>query len=501
MIEIKIIDSKQGEAYVEFVLDSTESSSENLHRAREFGFDGKGQFFVQASKTLVVCLQACDVDMVREAGANIARFFKNISFESVGIEAFDDENLDYALMLGILAGSQDGALYKSDKKDYALKKIYIQGARTLEQEAKRAKIVAKSLRITRELINTMPQVATPLYLAQYCKKLAQKRELECKILDEKDLQKERMGAYLAVSRASSNPPYLVHLSYKPKKPLARVVLVGKGLTYDSGGLSLKPSDYMVTMKADKSGACAVIGILNAVAGLGLSIETHGIIGAAENMIGGNAYKPDDVLFSREGKSIEVRNTDAEGRLVLCDCLSYAQDLKPDVLIDLATLTGACVVGLGEYTSGIMGYNEELKEEFESCALRSGELMARLPFNRHIKKLLESKIADLCNIGSSRYGGAVSAGMFLGEFVRDEYRDKWLHIDIAGPAYVEREWDINPSGASGAGVRAVLEFIQNLESRGDFKRDSNKSLPQDSKKAHKSPNTQNLKAKKSTKKAR
>ena len=496
MIEIKIVDSKQGEAYVEFVLDSKKSTSANLQRAKEFGFDGKGQFFLQEGRVLLVCLQERNADFVREAGANIARFFKTLKFENIGIEAFGEGELDYALMLGILAGSQDSALYKSSKKESILKKVYIQGARTLEQEAKKAKIIAKSLHIVRDLVNTMPQIATPSYLMQYCKKLAQKKELECKVLDEKDLQKERMGAYLAVSRASSNPPYLVHLSYKPKKPLARIVVVGKGLTYDSGGLSLKPSDYMVTMKADKSGACAVIGILNAVAGLGVNIEVHGIIGAAENMIGGNAYKPDDVLFSREGKSIEVRNTDAEGRLVLCDCLSYAQDLKPDVLIDLATLTGACVVGLGEYTSGIMGYNEELKEEFESCALRSGELMARLPFNRHIKKLLESKIADLCNIGSSRYGGAVSAGMFLGEFVRDEYKDKWLHIDIAGPAYVEREWDINPSGASGAGVRAVLAFIQNLESKGDFKRERSK----DSKKTRKNPNTQNLKAQKSTKKA-
>lgn len=461
MIEIKIVDSVQGEAYVEFVR-SQENASKNLQKAQGFGFDGKGHFFVQETKTLVVCLQECDVDSVREAGANIARFFKALRFESIGVEGFGKEQLDYALMLGILAGSQDNALYKTTKKDSALKKVYIQGVRA--QELKRAKIVAKSLRIVRDLVNTMPQVATPLYLAQYCKKLAQKKELECKVLEAKDLQKEGMDAYLSVSRASSNPPYLVHLAYKPKKPLARVVLVGKGLTYDSGGLSLKPSDYMVTMKADKSGACAVIGVLNAIAGLGANVEVHGIIGAAENMIGGNAYKPDDVLFSREGKSIEVRNTDAEGRLVLCDCLSYAQDLKPDVLVDLATLTGACVVGLGEYTSGIMGYNEALKQEFESCALESGELMARLPFNRHIKKLLESKIADICNIGSSRYGGAISAGMFLGEFIRDEYKDKWLHIDIAGPAYVEREWDINPSGASGAGVRAVLAFIQNLESK-------------------------------------
>ena len=226
----------------------------------------------------------------------------------------------------------------------------------------------------------------------------------------------------------------------------------------SGSLSFA---IALTMKADKSGGCAVLGIISAIAKLRLPLEVHGIIGAVENMIGGNAYKPDDILSSREGKSIEVRNTDAEGRLVLIDCLSYAQDLKPDYLIDIATLTGACVVGLGEYTFGIMGHNEELKSAFEREALQSGELVAKLPFNSHIRKLIDSKIADICNVSSTRYGGAISAGMFLGEFIRKENEDKWLHLDIAGPAYVEKEWDINPYGASGAGVRACVEFAISL----------------------------------------
>lgn len=309
------------------------------------------------------------------------------------------------------------------------------------------------------LLIPSPQVATPKYLAKYAKQISKDiAHIECKILDEGDLEREKMGAFLAVNAASTNPPRLIHLSYKPKNAKKRIVLVGKGLTYDCGGLSLKPADYMVTMKADKSGGCAVMGIIKAIAQLGANIEVHAIVGAAENMIGGNAYKPDDVLYSREGKTIEVRNTDAEGRLVLADCLSYAQDLNPDILIDFATLTGACVVALGEYTSGIMGHNARLKEQFGKAAEKSGELMAELPFNRHIKKLIESKIADVCNVSTSRYGGAISAGLFLSEFIREEYKQKWLHIDIAGPAYVEKEWDINPSGASGAGVRAGVEFI-------------------------------------------
>lgn len=468
MFELQIVANKNPQAKVEFI--SKGAQSPLLKEAKSLGFDGKGKFFLQGKKTLLIVLENVDCDSVREAGASISKYFRGLQYESIGIDSFGNETLDYALMLGILAGDYDSALYKSEKKPKTYKKIFMHSSKkipesTLKHLAKKAYIIAKSINIVRDLVNTMPQVATPKYLADFCAKMAKEVGLECKILDKKALAKEKMGAYLAVNEASTNPPYLIHLCYKPKvKNAKKIVLVGKGLTYDSGGLSLKPADYMVSMKADKSGGCAVAGILNVIAQLGSNYEIHGIIGAAENMIGGNAYKPDDVLFSREGVTIEVRNTDAEGRLVLADCLSYAQDLKPDVLIDFATLTGACVVGLGEYTSGIMGYNENLKEYFKQVALDSGELVAILPFNRHIRKLIDSKIADVTNAGSSRYGGAISAGMFLGEFIREKYKDKWLHIDIAGPAFVEKEWDINPYGASGAGVRAGVEFITQIDNK-------------------------------------
>lgn len=434
---------------------------------KDFGFDGDGKFFLQKSHTLLVCLEALDNDCIRESGANIARYFKILPYETVSVEVGGKLNneMAYALFIGALCGMYECVSYKSKKPNIKLKEFVLLDSKSEISDLqilKQAKILAQSVNDVRELVNTIPQVATPKYLAKYAKQISSASDkLDCKILDEQDLAKEKMGAFLAVNAASSNPPRLIHLSYKPKGSKKRVVLVGKGLTYDCGGLSLKPADYMVTMKADKSGGCAVMGIIKAIAELGAKIEVHAIVGAAENMIGGNAYKPDDVLYTREGKSVEVRNTDAEGRLVLADCLSYAQDLKPDILIDFATLTGACVVALGEYTSGIMGHNDELKAQFAKYAAQSGELMAELPFNKHIKKLIESKIADICNISTSRYGGAISAGLFLSEFVREEYRQKWLHIDIAGPAYVEKEWDINPSGASGAGVRAGVEFILSL----------------------------------------
>ncbi|RDU54394.1 leucyl aminopeptidase [Helicobacter sp. MIT 00-7814] len=492
-LELKIVQNASAPLRVE-IFENLKKGKDSMDiiSAKELGFEGKGIFFLQAKKLLLVGIDELNADSIREAGANITRYAKNLPFKSLSIKAPADNELAYALLLGIASGAYESAIYKSEQKKSALRLVEIIGDnKELPKLCKKAQILTQSLNIARDLINTMPQVATPKYIANICEEKAQELDITCKILGHKELEKERMGAYLAVNRASVHKPYLVHLRYKSKNARAKVVLVGKGLTYDSGGLSLKPADYMVTMKADKSGACAVLGIMNAIANLKLDIEVHGILGLAENMIGGDAYKPDDVLFSREGKSIEVRNTDAEGRLVLCDCLSYAQDLKPDVLVDFATLTGACVVGLGEYTSGIMGYNEELKAHFETSALKSGELMARLPFNRHLKKLIESKIADVCNVGSSRYGGAISAGMFLGEFIREEYKQKWLHIDIAGPAFVEREWDINPYGASGAGVRACVEFLESLESRqilGDSKNCAPKNK-QDSK------NSQNKNSKK------
>lgn len=419
----------------------------------------KDMCFAQESKTLYINLAKKDADLLREGAYKAVRFLNALTYKSVKIPTFSDEELDCAIALGALSGSYEFSQYKSEKKSPTLQTLCF--SNLSKNALNKAQILFDSLKLVRDLVNTPPCDATPSFLAQISMQEAQSLGIDCKVLGQKEIEKENMHSLLSVARASAQEPKVIHLSYKPKNAKARVVFVGKGLTYDSGGLSLKPSEFMVTMKADKSGGCAVLGIMSAIAKLNLPLEVHGVIGAVENMIGGNAYKPDDVLSSREGKSIEVRNTDAEGRLVLVDCLSYAQDLAPDYLIDLATLTGACVVGLGEYTFGIMGHNAELKSAFEREALKSGELVAQLPFNSHIRKLIDSKIADICNVASNRYGGAISAGMFLSEFIRKENEQKWLHLDIAGPAYVEKEWDINPYGASGAGVRACVEFAISL----------------------------------------
>ncbi len=444
---------------------------------KSMGFKAEAQqtFFDTHKKVLYYAIDTWNIDILRESCAKALKIMKSYTFSSFKCGIIDckkeknTESAIRAMIMGFLLGNYCFNSYKTKKDENKLEKIvfslqtyhdkHVEEA-LFESINKEVNIISASVNFTRDLVNTIPQEATPIFLAQKAEKLAKELKLECKIEDENFL-KEQMGAFYAVSRASVHPPRFIHLAYKPQKPQKTIAIVGKGLTYDSGGLSLKPADYMVTMKADKSGGCAAMGIIKAIAQMKLNVEIHSIIGATENMIGGDSFKPDDVLRAKNGKTIEVRNTDAEGRLVLCDCLCYAQDLKPDYIIDLATLTGACVVALGEYTTGVLGFDEKLKKRFLKSARHSGELAVSLPFNRHLRKLIDSKVADICNISSTRYGGALTAGLFLGEFIQEEYKNKWLHLDIAGPAYVEKEWDVNPFGASGAGVRMVIEFIKNL----------------------------------------
>jgi leucyl aminopeptidase len=299
-------------------------------------------------------------------------------------------------------------------------------------------------------------------LANIAKELESIDGVTCNNYGEEFLQEQKMGAFLAVNRSSIREPRLIHITYKPKNVKKKITLVGKGLTYDSGGLSLKPSDSMVGMKCDKSGACSVLGIVKAAATLKLPIEINAIIGATENMIGGDSYKPDDILTSKSGKTIEVRNTDAEGRLVLCDCLTYAQESTQfDYILDYATLTGACLVALGEFTIGILGHSSQIKHQMRDAADKSGELVGALPFNRHLKKHLDSKVADISNISSTRFGGTITAAMFLDNFIEDKNKDKWLHLDIAGPAYLEKDWAYNTYGATGAGIRLTISWLINL----------------------------------------
>jgi leucyl aminopeptidase len=317
-------------------------------------------------------------------------------------------------------------------------------------------VVVEAVCLARDLVNEPAMTLTPVAMERRARAVARAKGLGIRVLGPAELKREKMGAYLAVAQGSDNPPRLVHLSYKPKgKPRGRVALVGKGLTFDSGGLSLKTNEYMLDMKCDMSGSAAVIGVLSALPALAPRVEVHGLLAMAENMPSARSYRPGDVLVTRSGKTVEVNNTDAEGRLVLADALSYAQKLKPSAIIDLATLTGACVVGLGPLCTGVMGNDPAMIESVLDAAVTAGEKMWPLPLYEEYLEQLKSEVADMKNTGE-RYGGALTAGLFLKEFV-DE-RLPWVHLDIAGPAFVDKDQPYAPKGGTGAGVRTVLEYL-------------------------------------------
>lgn len=378
----------------------------------------------------------------------------------------------HAVIEGALLGGYKFQEYKSQPKTSSLQTLFFAYNSQYDFEhfqsiLHQTLIVSKATNFVRDLVNQTPYDMTPQTMAITAEALAQTNNLECTILEVNSLESENMNAMLAVGRASVNPPRLIHLAYKPNNPKKVITLVGKGLTYDSGGLSLKAATSMVTMKMDKAGGCAVMGIIKAISELGLDIEVHAFVGAVENMIGGNAYKPDDVLVAKNGKTIEVRNTDAEGRLVLADVLGYAQEkVKADYIFDYATLTGACMVALGPYTTGVMGHNEELKQSWLKAADNSGEYCGNLPFNPQLKKLIKSDLADVCNVSSKPYGGAITAALFLDNFIDEDMKQKWVHFDIAGSAYTESAWDVHTYGGTGAGVRMTLEWLLKLQQQGN-----------------------------------
>ena len=313
---------------------------------------------------------------------------------------------------------------------------------------------------SRGIANEPGCAVCPATMAEKAESLAREYGLDCDIWDEKRLASERMGALLAVGSGSKNPPRLIHLTYKPKNtPSKRVAFVGKGITFDSGGLNIKPDNFMLTMKGDKTGACNVLGIMKGVAELGVTAEVHGFMTCAENMPSGSSYRPDDIIRARNGKTIEISNTDAEGRLVLADALCVASELKPDVIIDMATLTGACAVALGKTRAGLFVNDDDLAGKLLTASENAGEPLWRMPLDDdEISESMKSPFADLLNSGP-RYGGAIYAALFLKEFVGENI--SWAHLDIAGVDFRDKVKGVYCKGATAFGVRTCLEFLMRL----------------------------------------
>lgn len=377
------------------------------------------------------------------------------------------ETLGQAVSEGMILGSYTFLKHKEEKiriKNHDISEcvIHVAGGKidVFDKGVKRGEIVANAVSFVRDLVNEPPSTTTPTYLGDVAKSIAKKdSSLSCTVYDKKGITSLGMGALLGIARGSEEDPRFIHLSYKATGAKKTVVIVGKGITFDTGGLSLKPANGMETMKLDMAGAGAVLGVFSVLPLLKPRVNIVGLISATENMPSGTAIKPGDIVTAMNGKTIEVLNTDAEGRVVLADALSYAcQNIKSDYIIDLATLTGACMVALGEEISGLFSNDAVLGQAIKDAGENSGEAVWELPLVEEYKEELKSTVADIKNVGSTRYGGAINGALFLQEFLVEG--TKWAHLDIAGPSFAEKDSPLTPKGGTGVGVRLLLEFLKN-----------------------------------------
>lgn len=328
-------------------------------------------------------------------------------------------------------------------------------AKRLTEEARK---IAEAVRTTRDLGNGPGNLITPTEIGNRAQAVAKEFGLKCQVFDKKQIEKMKMGGLLAVNQGSDQEPRFIVLEHAPKKAKKTIVIVGKGITFDSGGISIKPSNAMEEMKFDMCGAAAVIGIMQAVAALDIPHHVVGLIPSTENLPSGSAYKPGDIITTMSGKTVEVVNTDAEGRMILCDALHYAHRYEPDHLIDFATLTGACVIALGNEASGLFSNDDELARKLIDAGEKVGERLWRLPEWDDYRELISSEWADVKNSGG-RAAGSITAALFLKEFVSC---DSWAHVDIAGTAWAENKNSRDRKGATGVGVRATIELLQSLD---------------------------------------
>jgi leucyl aminopeptidase len=399
-------------------------------------------------------------EQVRQAGGRALSYLrdggiKNPALSTVVLNGLRQSPLDFAE--GALLGLYQFEKYRTEKSGKKVSSLTVLDRPSYEktQRARRIETVASAVAFAKDLVNTPANEMTPAGLAAAASSLKGKN-LSVKVLGEKDLNKLGMGAFLAVSYGSKEPPKFIVLEYKgSRKP--PVVLAGKSITFDSGGLSLKPADGMEKMKYDMAGGAAVLGVMKAAAALKLPVHLVGILPATENLPGGGATKPGDVVRSISGKTIEIVNTDAEGRLVLADAIAYAKRFRPRAVIDVATLTGACVIAFGGEAIAMMGNERRLLDAFRKAGEEAYERVWEMPLFEEYGEYLKSDIADIKNVGS-RTGSLAVSGYFLSQFAD---QTPWVHLDIAGTAWVEKDRPYIPKGASGVGVRLILNMIARI----------------------------------------
>ena len=401
---------------------------------------------------------------VRDITAKAARLcnsYKNAKkivsiLHGAGIAGLCPELCSQMIVEGVISGLYSFDKYKAEKNEINIKEFTIaetdnEKFKKAEKGAERGIIVATNLNMARNLINESSQYLYPESLAEFA---TLNSGVKTTVYNKSQIKKMGMNAFLAVGQGSVHEPKFIHMEYKPQKAKKKIAIVGKGITFDAGGLDLKPAASMLTMRDDMSGAAAVIATIKAISEIKPNVEVHAIIAACENMPSGSAYKPGDVITAKTGRTIEIDNTDAEGRVTLADALAYAEELCVDEIIDIATLTGACMVALGTVASGIMGNDDKKIKEFIETAEKAGERFWQMPMYEEYGDSLKSDIADTKNTGG-RMGGTSAAGIFLSKFIKNT---PWLHLDIAGTAFLEKANSEGIKNATGVGIRSLIKYI-------------------------------------------
>jgi len=406
---------------------------------------------------------------LRRAAGTAVRYLRSRMIKSCGfaLPGLPDKPDDAAraIVEGAFVADFDPDTYRTDRKDLSMKQVSViapAGAEQskLQKSIQQAQIIGESQNFTRELVNEPSNRMTPTMLGDRAKKMSDSVGLKCELWGPDRIKELKMGAFWSVSQGSAEEPRLIIMRYEPEGAPEKPVLglIGKGVTFDTGGISIKPADGMEKMKYDMAGGAAMIGAMRAIALLKPKVKVIGMVCATENMPSGTAQKPGDIQIAMSGKSIEIINTDAEGRLVLADGLHYARTLGCTHLIDAATLTGACVVALGMVNAGVFANNEDIYQHFTRALEQSGEKFWRLPLDAEYQEIIRSNIADIVNSGG-RWGGAITAAMFLKEFVADT---PWIHLDIAGVAWMEETKSWIAKGPSGIAVRSLVEWVKSYE---------------------------------------
>jgi len=396
-----------------------------------------------------------DTEGLRRAAGSAVRASRGYATIAVALHHVDIDDAASAVALGSWLGAYSFDEYKSDPKPAALEAIILVDDADLTEPIETAAAVAEGVILARDLVNTPARDKAPEVLAQRCEELSDK--IDVTVYDEDAIEEAGFGGLQAVNLGSDNPARMVVMRYLPDGATKTGAFVGKGIVFDSGGLSIKPASGMETMKTDMAGAAAVMGAMKVIADLGLVVNVIGITPFTENMTGGSAQRPGDVMRAYNGKTIEVLNTDAEGRLVLADGLSLAVEDEPDLIVDIATLTGACMVALGPDVGGLVAKDDEAADLVLAASEAAGESLWRLPFVEEYRSMVESDIADMKNIGG-RFGGAITAAIILSEFVDDI---PWVHLDIAGPGRVDKAKHYLSKGGSGFGVRTLVSVAGSL----------------------------------------